>query len=740
MLMKYNTFSFWGVFWVDASSHKTAEQCFSDVARIGQMEEKFECGLYWLSRQEMPWLLVIDGANDTKFDYAQYFPSGGMGHILVTSRNPECKVHATIGSEEFASLEENDAISLLLRSASVGDLSDEQLRGSARPIAKALGYLPLALIQAGAAIQQNICSLEEYLDIFNLYKRKTFSTELQQGKSSYRLDIFTTFEVSFDKIRSFRTEEAKDALEILHVMAFLHFDQVPEALFERAWDSLSHGSELFDTLTDKVARVPGDLATVSSAYGGWLTFLAEGRLPQIFSQPGSKWDKLRFRKAIHVLRSYSLIFRNVGANNYSMHPMVQFWARERLRPKAQKLWGNMASRLLAESITTNTKESKESDVVYRRLLMPHIDSCLKVDYCESRQGLDFDDASLSQYAKFAAVYAECGRWIEAATIQEKILQNRRSTLDKDSLEAVDIMTDLARSYWNSSQGQKALKLQTALLELFNLKLGPDDPRTLQAMDSLGRTHWLCGSTSQADKLGRQSYEGLTKVVGADHPFTLSAMHNYGRARLHLSDSKMAQELLMEAWEGRSRLLGETHLDTLETMQDLGMSCLALKQIDEADHLVSFVLDARKRILGQEHAHTLWSINDLSKIYCAQGYASDAVSLLIPTREIASRTLGTTHIGTIMTIFNLSQAYTQLHKFDQAETILSELLETEEKYIGPGHPDVFSAKLALAKVCKQRGNMRRAETLFREAFEGRSAVFGPNNPRTLQAKMQLLEIS
>lgn len=70
-----NRDNFWGIFWVDASSPEHAEQAFSNLARIGRMEERFESGMYWLSKQEMPWLLVIDNADDAEFDYARYFPS-----------------------------------------------------------------------------------------------------------------------------------------------------------------------------------------------------------------------------------------------------------------------------------------------------------------------------------------------------------------------------------------------------------------------------------------------------------------------------------------------------------------------------------------------------------------------------------------------------------------------------------------------------------------------------------------
>ncbi|KAJ5984238.1 hypothetical protein N7481_006337 [Penicillium waksmanii] len=728
---------FWGVFWVNASTQALAEQAFCDFARIENLEEKFETGLHWLSKQERPWLLIIDNADDTQFDYARYFPAGGQGHIILSSRNIQCQVHATIGFQEFISLEESDAITLLLRSSLLpGD--KEELRNTALAIVKALGYLPLALIQAGSFIQQNLCSLDEYLDVFNSSKKIIFSNHQIQGRGSYEHNIYTTFEVSFNEIARMRTQRAMDAVEILQLISFFHNNEVPEALFRNAWGKISvHKQGIPTAVYERVARVFGDLVTISTSYWGWLTFLAEGRFPRIFSQAGKRWDKIRFRDAIALLRSYSLIFQNTTVESYSMHPMVQFWARERLRPQAQKLWGIMAARVLAESITTATKES---DVIYRRHLIPHVDSCLSIDAVDSRQGIQFEGSNSGQFAKFAAIYAEGGRWVDASRIQELLLKQRRETLGEDSNEILEIMAELSESYWNSSDLQKALKIQEILLKRCEQRLGSCDPRTLQAMDTLGRTKWLCGAISEARGLGKQAYELSTKVLGADHPLTLSAMTNYGRSCAHLGDYKTAQRLLMAAWERRIKLLGGKHLDTLETMQELAMSCLSLNEVDEAANLMYFVLDNRKRLLGPEHAYTLWSMNDLSKIYCAQGYPRDAVEILIPTKEIALRTLGIAHIGTSMTFFNLAHSYILLDELGQAESILMELIQREESSIGPNHADVFSAKIELARVLRKKGALRKAKRISHQAFEGRSAVYGSESPRTIQAQILFEKIS
>lgn len=50
---------------MNASTQALAKQAFCDFARIKNLKEKFETGLHWLSKQERPWLLIIDNADDT---------------------------------------------------------------------------------------------------------------------------------------------------------------------------------------------------------------------------------------------------------------------------------------------------------------------------------------------------------------------------------------------------------------------------------------------------------------------------------------------------------------------------------------------------------------------------------------------------------------------------------------------------------------------------------------------------
>jgi hypothetical protein len=52
-------------------------------------------------------------------DVSEFFPAGNRGSILVTTRNPDCKIHATVGSCEFGEIDLEEVVTLFLRAAGV---------------------------------------------------------------------------------------------------------------------------------------------------------------------------------------------------------------------------------------------------------------------------------------------------------------------------------------------------------------------------------------------------------------------------------------------------------------------------------------------------------------------------------------------------------------------------------------------------------------------------------------------
>ena len=732
--------SFWAIFWIDASSVANAERSLSQIGRLGGLGETWDAGMFWLTGLEVPWLLVIDNADDPSIDYSRFFPAGERGHILVTSRNADCKIHATVGFYEFGDMDEDDAITLLLKAAQHSGLDNREVRDVARPIVKTLGYLALAIIQAGASIRQGICTLEEYLDIFASYKTQIMSDQIPQG-SDYQHTIYTTWEVSVQRIAILGSEVAVDSIQFLQLLAFLHFEQVPASILERAWNISRQEPEIVVPKTTATRILELFLFFILFANLRTLLFPsivsnARPRLPNILLQKGSAWDLLRYRHVVAMLAQYSLISHDRENDSYSMHPMVHFWARHRLDKDGQKIWSDIAITTLANSISAQHEPSSQA---YRRLLVPHIDACLQFQRAQDTSNDEANSASVSRNIKFAAIYSECGQWMKAAEMQEDVLAFRQSILGEEHSETLQSMSALAWSYWNLSRIEKAVELQRIVVEISVKVLGEQDPQTLKAMDNLAGTYWLCGKRREARTLGEQAVEGLKGSLGPGHPDTLTAMENLGRTYMHLGLLDQAKSLQSKVLEARKKMLGPSHPDTLMAMANFGMTQHALGNLDGAEKLLQAVVSARKRVLGQEHAYTLWAINDLSKIYVDQGHAEEAEDLLQSIWEVVLRTLGKTHIGTSMTMMNLARAYNRQGKWTKGQSTLADLIEMQTQTLGAHHPDTLAARAELARTYKNLGRLEEAEKEFLVVIEKMTWVMGARHAWTRSALGQLSAI-
>ena len=353
---------FWAIFWIDASSQTTAQQGFLAIARACETKEDPEAIRQWLSNAQEPWLLIIDNADDPSMDISKFFPAGNRGSILVTTRNPDCRIHATVGSYEFGEMDPEEAVTLFLRAAGVEDTTAEIVRKEAAVVAKTLGCLALAIVQAGAYVRQGLCSIGEYCDIYSHRRESLLRYRPVQAGSDYKFSVYTTWEVSVEAIKRMSGETSDNAIELVRILCFLHYDGITEDIFEHAW---------------KNSRKGGDL---SKNISGLFYIHPQERL--------AEWDPILIREAEVLLASFSLIKIDATGRRISMHPLVHMWTRDCLLEDLQRHYWAAASYTLASSISW---AYKSSDYDFRRVLVPHIDSCISlykdgpIVSCYSRQ-------------------------------------------------------------------------------------------------------------------------------------------------------------------------------------------------------------------------------------------------------------------------------------------------------------------------------------------------------------------
>lgn len=615
--------SYWGIFWIDASSKETAAQGFINIARACGIKEDVEVSRRWLADAQEPWLLIIDNADDPSMDLTDYFPSGDRGAILITTRNPTFGIHGGEHSRKIDGMDVEEAATLLLKSAAK-NLDDELSRTVAELIAERLGCLPLAIIQAGAWIRHRLYDLEEFYCAYPDHAKTLLSHPSAQGKNDHDRTVYATFEVSVDAITKTASEieTASHALEILQFYAFLHFEGISEQILRKAGKNIDW-PKLPEWTQDHVLNM----------------------LRQNDNQDS---DVRRVREAESLLLSYSLLeIDSEGGSRYiSLHPLVHEWARNRLNETEKRKCGLVAASTLSMSISW---EFEPSDYKFRRILLPHVDSCLS--FC--REALLAEDKEgeldrLEIVSKFALVYCENGRGDDALTLRETIRTRREALLGPDNLHTLSSMHNLANSYKDCGRWKEALPLRIAVQKSRRERLGADHHDTLSAQNNVGISYSDLSRFEDALSSHLATSERRQKLLGEKHPDTLTSLHNLADSYANCGRDKDNRDLKVKALDMAEKVVSlreakdKDSPDTLQSKNNLASYHNMLGHYEDAIRLHTEVLKARKIRLGEEHPDTLTSMHNLACSYDDNSQGQEATELFEKVVEARRRQLGDEH--------------------------------------------------------------------------------------------------
>ena len=762
--------SFWGVFWINASSKEHAEQSFSTISTIGKVAPNQAAVKSWLSslNPEQPWLLIIDNADEKDFSVEECFPDSNVGTILVTTRNPMLKTRGTVGPRyfEFHGLEEKNSVELLLNAA---DESVPWIPSSvnfARTIAKTMGYLPLALIHAGMTILARLCTLETYLDFFEkswARIRQIKEPNATTSVSDTNATIYSSYELIHNGILAKKTQASEDALDLLTIFSFLDRQRIRLNIFLRA--ASNPGVESFDEMRKEKERKAYSKSRPKLTWAqalrdlvirvvGLLSLLGHCPvLPRFLSEtpgPGA-FDELRLREGLNELFQMSLISTSSDLEDcYSMHAAVHLWVRQRpeMTLIEQAVWCQMTATILSRAILLPPLGDTEEDEIFRRDLLPHVrhiqqvERTIQTSFAKNRESrrklLPFlqppvTSDRLVQLVKFSLVYAQGHQLEEAGKLQSYVANFAIQYLGMEHIKTINIIRLLSWTYWQLARVDEAVELQKRALDACIRVLGRENPETLQIMDSYGSSLWLQGRIPEARKVHTTAVEGLKKTLGSDHIQTLKAMGGLGRAVGKDFDFTEAISIQSKAFAGLKTKLGPSHSATLEAMDNLAMAHFdraAYRQgqpgdLDYALEFESKVFAMRAEKLGREHYHTLWSGLNLARIRAIRGETDEALSTFLPGHAVVRRDLGETHFIHLFGELHHGRILMCAKRYEEAEQILSNVVDSHKEKRSR-HPDRLLAMFSLIKCRNVLGKDDQTANLLEELTEGTKALFGPDH--------------
>lgn len=135
------------------------------------------------------WLLIFDNADDLSILY-ELLPNNKDGHIIITTRDINCKLGFPIDIDIFS---EKEAIDYLYGKTKILDVI-----GSKR-LAHLLDKLPLALEQAASYIDINKIDYSEYISLYSEYKLELI--EEIDTVHTYHSTVAKTWNISIKKLK-----------------------------------------------------------------------------------------------------------------------------------------------------------------------------------------------------------------------------------------------------------------------------------------------------------------------------------------------------------------------------------------------------------------------------------------------------------------------------------------------------------------------------------------------------------
>ena len=170
-------------------------------------------------------------------------------------------------------------------------------------IEQELGYLALAVVQAGAYISRFDCDLRRYLEMYRERRGELleeYRTQVQKI-DDYQWTVYTMWLMSFEQL-------TPQAATFFKICAFLHHDGISEAILQNAAPNLANYVPYFPATNQEL-----DSLSAAKAF------------MNCFRTTEGLWDTQKFLNVIIEIRSYSLIDFDPENCLYSIHLLVHAW-------------------------------------------------------------------------------------------------------------------------------------------------------------------------------------------------------------------------------------------------------------------------------------------------------------------------------------------------------------------------------------------------------------------------------
>jgi DNA-binding SARP family transcriptional activator len=716
--------------------------------------ERAGAAVRWLSGCDERWLLVLDNVAAPE-QLLDRYPSAGNGRIIVTTRDRRL---AQFGPELRVDVfDEATGVEYLL--ATSGRAED---RDSATRLARALGFLPLALSHAGAYCAAGT-SFADYLELLGaLPAAGLFDSH---PETSYAQSVGSTWQISIQAAE----RQARLAHQVLAMAAHLAPDAIPRVLFEVLLDDASsaiarkplldafnvlHRLSLVEVHDDAVSvhrllqKVIRDDPVVRTDKAVVLNTLAavSAAFPTDHDRP-EIWPQTE-RLVPHAL-AIDVALTGRGEENQQLVALLNSVSEYLLRAEAGKRAVDAATRASACALAVLGPEHPDTlraranlAVSYHAVGRPgesiELGARVLAD-CERILGPEHPNTLTAARGILSVSYDLA--WRVGATVEhrERVLASCERILGSEHPDTLRAGMVLALSFREAGRSTEAVELGERVLADCERILGPEHPDTLRAGMNTAFAYREAGRNMEAVEFGERAFADCQRIFGPEHPETLRAGMVLAWAYQGAGRSTEAVELGERVFADCEPILGPEHPNTLRAGLILAASYRAARRDTEAVELGEGLLPGCERIFGSEHLDTLRAGMVLAASYHGARRGTEAVELGERVLADYERILGSEHLDTLRAGMVLAASYHGAGCIGQAIQLGERVLVDCERILGSEHPDMLRARMVLAASYHEAGRTDEAIELAERALADCEPILGAEHPDTLRARGRLVRL-
>ena len=643
------------------------------------------------------WLLLFDNVDDPKLLcplYEEQLPKQG-GCVLITSRSHLGNAEVDIPINEFKRDEQGKCVESIALLKTIIPSNRQCSEKILDELAKELGDLPLALVQAGAYIKNSKARRYDTSVHLTSFKRSyadsttRFKRFRNEPPAAYhnRLTVTTTWDTSRKRIR----EECPLADEALCLLAYFNPDEIATDWIERWLEKRGINVEEMDV---------GDHMT----------------------------------NIIDVLRDdYSMIRYDEEKGEISVHRLVQQVVRKSLDERKQRELIPEALKLVKEKFDGYDDDDPKTWGIGRECL-PH---AISVANHVSKHYPDFHGLENSEREipkQMGALFSQMGAYTlgqgiasQAIEYYEKALEMTKTFLGESHPSVAFTLHNLGNAWNSSGEKKKAIEYYEKALEMKKVFLGESHPSVADTLNNLGIAWSELGEKKKAIEYYEQALEMTKTFLGESHPSVADTLNNLGIAWSELGENKKAIEYYEKALEMKKAFLGESHPSVAETLNNLGIAWSELGENKKAIEYYEKALEMKKAFLGESHPSVADTLNNLGIAWSELGENKKAIEYYEKALEMTKAFLGESHPSVAETLNNLGIAWSSLRENKKAIEYFEKALEMTTAFLGESHPSVAETLKNLGIAWSELGEKKKAIEYFEKASEMKKAFLGESHP-------------